>query len=106
MKLYGGHKQTECSWRPAKRPRTNGQITLDRVKWAVRNPELLRKGLDQLKKMMSQGQLFPCEISEIIEKSFQNGNIDPNKHRESYLILSSFYSELNNGAQLPTYQLG
>jgi len=104
MKLLGGQKQTtERSWKPAKRPRTNSQTTICLLTQAVRDPQLLKKGLEVIKKTYPHA--FKSEINNVIEAALKNGRLDPNKHPESFAILSQYYAEINNGAQLPTYML-
>lgn len=104
MKLLGGHQQTtERSWKPAKRPRINRETTICLLTQAVRDPELLKKGLETIKKTCPD--MPRSEHNKIIEAALKNGRLDPNKHPESYALLKDFYAEINNGAQLPAYTL-
>lgn len=106
MKLLGGYKQTvDQSWKPTKRPRHNAEALICAITQAVRDPDLLEKGLHTLITNTENTPEFKYEMRKIFNAALKNGRIDPTKHTESYGILSKYYKIVFGDELKITYEM-
>ena len=106
MKLIGGYLQTtEQSWKPKKRPRHNAEALICAITQAVRNPELLEKGLHTLITNTEITPEFQSDMRKIFNAALKNGRIDPTKHTESYGILNRYYKQVFGDELKITYEM-